>query len=111
MLLGFLIWLCLGLMFMGTGAYMFLSGKSVPFGFWANVEIFQVRDVRGYNRAVGKLWFTFGLVFILLGLPFLSGQNSALSVLSILGVMAEAIGAMVVYTVVIERKYRRKQGE
>lgn len=108
MLLGFLIWFCLGLLFVGIGVYMLLSGKSVPFGFWANVEIFQVRDVRGYNRAVGKLWFAFGLVFILLGLPLLDGQNSALSVISILGVMAEAIGAMVLYTTVIERKYRRK---
>lgn len=43
-----------------------------------------------------------------LGLPLLKGQNSPLILLSIIGVMAEAIAAMAVYETVIEKKYRKK---
>lgn len=42
------------------------------------------------------------------GLPLLNGQNSALILLSIVGVMAEAIITMAIYVTVIEKKYRKK---
>lgn len=77
-------------------------------GFWANANVFEVSDVKKYNRAVAKLFGTFGIVLIVLGLPLLAGQNSAWAMLSIVGVMMESIAAMVVYTVVIEKKYRKK---
>lgn len=108
MIIGFIIWALLGVLFIGLGIHAFLSKKEVPLGFWANAETFPVRDVKGYNRAVGKLWLVFGVVFILLGTPLLSGQNSPWILLSILGMMAEVIAAMVVYVTVIEKKYRRK---
>lgn len=77
-------------------------------GFWANAKVFEVSDVKKYNRAVAKLFGAFGIVLIVLGLPLLAGQNSAWAMLSIVGVMMESIAAMVVYTVVIEKKYRKK---
>ena len=80
----------------------------MPFGFWANAKVFEVTDVKGYNRAVGILWCVFGVCFALLGLPLLPGQNSAWVLFSVLGAMAEAITAMAVYTVGIEGKYRKK---
>ena len=61
-----------------------------------------------YNRAMGKLWCTFGAVLAVLGLPLLKEQNSPYILLSILGVMAESIVAMAVYVTVIEKKYRKK---
>ena len=108
MLVGFIIWAIIGVALIGLGIYSYLSKKEVPFGFWANAETFPVKDVPAYNRAVGKLWLVYGIVFILLGTPLLSGQNSALIIFSILGMMAEAIAAMVIYVTVIETKYREK---
>ena len=53
------------------------------------------------------LFCAFGAVFILLGIPLLIG-NGALMLLSCFGVMAESIAAMIFYTVVIEKKYKKK---
>ncbi len=108
MLLGYFIWLLVSIALIILGIYSHCSKKEVAFGFWANAGTFPVNDVRAYNRAVGKLWIVFGIVLAVLGLPLLRGQNSALIILSILGVMVEAIVAMVVYTTVIEKKYRKK---
>lgn len=104
----FLIWLIFSALFIVYGIHAFRSKKNVPFGFWANAEVFAVKDVRAYNRAVGKLWCVFGIVLAFLGIPLLAGQNSPYAIISILGIMAEAIAAMVVYVVVIEKKYREK---
>ena len=110
-MLAFLIWLLFSVLFIGYGIHAFCSKKAVPFSFWANAKVFEVNDVRAYNRAVGKLWCVFGIVLALLGIPLLKGQNSPYAMLSIVGVMAEAITAMVVYVVVIEKKYREKSIE
>lgn len=107
-MLVFLIWLFVGGSFLVLGLYAFNSKKEVAFGFWANAEVFPVNNIKAYNRAIGKLWCVFGVVFVGLGLPLLKGQNSPLILLSIIGVMAEAIAAMAVYETVIEKKYRKK---
>lgn len=107
-MLAFIIWVVVALAFIGMGIYSIFSKKPRPFGFWANAEVFQVTDVEKYNAAMGKLFIAFGVGFIVLGLPLLAGQNSALIIFSILGVMGEAIAAMVVYTTVIEKKYKVK---
>lgn len=104
-MMGFMIWVLCGCFFIGMGVFCFFLKK--PAWFWSNVSVFEVRDVKKYNSAVGKLWIVFGAVFLLLGVPLLAGQNSPLAVISILGGVAEAIGVMVVYTLVIERKYRK----
>ena len=44
----------------------------------------------------------------ILGLPMLAGQNSGLIVISVLGVVAESIGAMAVYILAIQKKYEKK---
>ncbi|MBD5497129.1 MAG: hypothetical protein HDR11_05095 [Lachnospiraceae bacterium] len=108
MLYAFLIWLAMSACFVIMGIYNFFSKKKSAFGFWANAKVFEVTDVKAYNRALGKLWCVFGVVFALLGLPLLYGQNSPYILLTILGAMLEAIAAMVVYVTVIEKKYRRK---
>lgn len=107
-LLGFVIWLLVGCFFVALGIYAFVSKKEVAFGFWANADMFPVKDIKAYNRAVGRLWCLFGIVFAVLGLPLLAGQNSAWILLSVLGIMAEVIVTMIIYVTVIEKKYRRK---
>ena len=49
-----------------------------------------------------------GVVFIILGLPLLSKENVMLIIFSSIGVMIEVIVAMVIYTIVIEKKYKKK---
>lgn len=75
--------------------------------FRTDVGNITVTDVKKYNGAVGKLFIGYGIVFILLGLPILMGQNSPWIILSIGGIMVESIGVMIIYTVVIEKKYRK----
>lgn len=107
-MLAFIIWAVVGIAFIGLGIYDMCSKKEQPFGFWANAKTLPVEDVRGYNKALGKLWCAFGIGFILIGLPLLSGQNSALVIIPMLGAMAETIVTMAVYVTVIEKKYRKK---
>ena len=105
-IIGFVIWSVVGCLFIGLGIYSFFAKK--PMGFWANAQMFEVTDRKKYNAAVGKLFRVFGIGFILLGLPLLAGQNSPWIFLSVLGALLECIAAMVVYTVVIEERYRKK---
>lgn len=105
-IIGFIIWCIVGVLFIGIGIFAFIAQR--PVGFWANAKIFEVTDVKKYNKACGIMWCVFGLVFIALGIPMLSGQNSAMILLSTIGVMAEVIVMMVIYILVIERKYRKK---
>lgn len=106
--IGFIIWCLAGIFFIGMGIYAAFSQKPKVMGFWANAEMFEVTDRKRYNRAMAKLFCIFGMVFILLGLPLLAEDHSAWIILSIVGAMAESIAAMVVYVVVIEKKYRRR---
>ena len=62
----------------------------------------------GYGAYWDACFCVFGIIFICLGFPLLSGQNSVWILFSVVGVMAEIIIAMVVYTTVIEKKYKKK---
>lgn len=106
--IGFIIWLMCGCLFIGIGIRAFTDSKK-PMEFWANIKMFEVTDVKKYNRAVGKLFCAYGMVLIMFGIPLLAaGQNSPWILLSVIGVMLETIAAMVVYTVVIEKKYKNR---
>lgn len=103
--IGFVMWLLCGLLFLGIGIYDFFSKKQV--GFWANAESPKMEDVKAHNRAVGILWCIYAVVFIVLGLPLLLPQPSAIVVISALGVVFETIVLMAIYAR-IEQKYRKK---
>ncbi len=105
-IIGFIIWTLCGCFIIGLGISAFFSKK--PVGFWANIKIFQVNDIKGYNRATGKLFIVYGIIFIMLGLPLLSGENSPYILLSILGVMLETIAIMAIYSLFITKKYEKK---
>lgn len=107
MTIGFVIWSALGCVFIGLGIYSLFSKKAI--GFWANVKAFEVTDIKKYNAAMAKLFCTFGIVLMVLGVPLLPGQNSAWILLSVAGLMIESIIAMIVYTMVIEKKYRKNR--
>lgn len=98
-MLAFILWALLGVVYIGLSVFVFFS----PIAPWAN---FQVKDIAGYNKALGRLGIISGTIPILLGLPLLCEQNSPFIAISILGTMADAIAFMTIYSLVIERKYR-----
>lgn len=110
-LIAFIIWAIMGVFFIVMGIYDMNSKKAKPFGFWANAEVGPIEDVKGYNRALGMLWCVYGVLFMVIGVPLLilNEQNAGLIMIPVIGVMLISIGAMAVYTVGIEAKYRKKK--
>lgn len=108
-LIAFTIWAIMGALFIVMGIYNFKFKKAKPFGFWSNVEVVPIEDVKGYNRSLGILWCVYGVLFMLIGLPLLDGKNSGLIIIPIVGVMLISIMTMVVYVIGIEFKYRKKR--
>ncbi len=104
--IGFIIWAIVGIIIIGIGISDFFKKKAV--GFWANIKPITVKDIKGYNHATGMLLIAYGIIFVVLGLPLLSGQNSPLILLSVLGVMLETIVLMAVYSLCIEKKYKEQ---
>ena len=64
--MAFIIWAILGVLFIIMGIYCIKSKKAKAFGFWANTEVIPVEDVKGYNRALGKLWCVYGILFTII---------------------------------------------
>ena len=104
-MIGFGIWCMVGFFFIGLGICSLFSKKAV--GFWANAEMFQVTDVKKYNRTMCRLFCIMGVVFIFLGLPLLRKETTLWILLSCVGVMIEVIVSMIIYTTVIEKKYKK----
>lgn len=100
---GLLIWEACAVLFVVIGMVCFRSKQTV--GFFSNVKPAEIRDVRAYNRAVGKLWLVFAAVFALLGIPVM-WEDSPWILLSIIGVVWEIIAAIIVY-LRIEQKYKK----
>ncbi len=106
-LMGFIIWGVVGILFILMGIYKICSKKTQPFGFWANAEVFPVNDVKAYNKALGKLWIVFGIIFIVLGIPLLAEQNAGSIAITIVGILFLSITTMIVYVIKIEGRYRK----
>ena len=104
----FIIWAVIGVIFIIIGIYDMNSKKTKPFGFWANAEVAPIEDVKSYNRALGKLFCVYGVLFILIGLPLLNEQNSASIIIPMIGTILITIVTMAVYSICIEGKYRKK---
>ena len=111
--MAFIIWAIMGVLFIVMGIYDINSKKAKPFGFWANAEVGPIEDVKSYNRALGILWCVYGVLFVLIGLPLLimNEQNAGLIAIPMVGTMLISIGAMAVYSIGIEAKYRKKKND
>lgn len=103
----FLIPTVLALAFLVMGLYQRFSHHETPFGFWANAKTGPVRDVTGYNHALGWLWCCFGLYLLLLELPLLLLDSTLGALLFILGIAFGSLGLMLWYVLYIEPKYKR----
>lgn len=105
MIAAFIIWSVCAAVFVGLAVYCRRSEK--PVGFFAGVQAPEVKDVKGYNRAVSRLWIIYAVLFESLGVPFLfAKQNSPVYIVSVLGTVFISIGAMAAYHFVAE-KYKK----
>lgn len=111
-LMAYLIWLLVSLIFVALGVYdLKQADKGTVFGFY-NIapapKAESLTDVIAYNRAVGKLLLGAGIALAMLGLPLLfAADNKALIVVvCALGTIGWAIGIVLVYELVIMKKYR-----
>ena len=102
--MGFTIWALVGVMIIALGIKALFS--KTPVGFWANIDPIKVNNVKGYNRSTGILFILYGVIFILLGIPLLGGQNNAFILVSVVGVMFETIVIMAIYSLFIVKKYK-----
>ena len=106
-MIAFIIWSLCGLSFIGLGIYTFNADKAI--NFWANIKTtIDVFDVKSYNKALARLCWISGTVFIILGLPLLAGQNSPLIIFSILGSIFGCI-FFIIWLGKIEIKYRKNK--
>lgn len=109
-IMGFVIWVICGLLFVRIGIYDYMSKKQV--GFWANFDVPEVEDVIGFNKAVGRLFITYGVVFILIGIPLIPSifyKNVLLVFIPIIGTVFETIWLMVYFVMKIEKDYYPKK--
>lgn len=109
-IMGFVIWVICGLLFVGIGIYDYRSKKQV--GFWANFDVPEVEDVIGFNKAVGRLFIIYGVVFILIGIPLIPSifyKNVLLVFIPIIGTVFETIWLMVYFVMKIEKDYYPKK--
>ena len=103
----YIIWMLIALVIIALWLISFFTKKNKALDFY-NTGSFPVNDVRGYNKAQGVLFIGYGSIFAVLGLPLLAGQNHPYVIFSILGVMAETIALMIIFLLVIDKKYRKK---
>lgn len=105
MIAAFIIWSVLAAVFVGLAVYCRRAKKAV--GFFAGVQAPEVKDVKGYNRAVSRLWIIYAVLFEALGVPFLfAEQNSPVYIISVLGTVFISIGLMAAYHFAAE-KYKK----
>ena len=84
-----------------VGSLFFVIGvvdlkSKKPVGFFTGVKPPKITDVKNYNKAVAMLWFVTGIVFELIGVPFLYlKQNSPAFVFVMLATVVLVIVMMV----------------
>ena len=100
----------IGCMFVFTGIIMYKSNRVEPYSFWPNTKIncFEVTDVNKYNRAVSKLWIGYGISIMVFSFPMGLGQNNPWAFISILGMMISTLLLIIMYTLVVEKIYRKR---
>lgn len=79
-----------------------------PVGIYANMKApdeFQIKDVRAYNRAVGNLILCYAGVLFLNGIVAMIFDHIVMSVFVLATVFPGAIAMMILYELVIVRRY------
>ncbi len=106
-MIGFLIFLFCGFIFLGIGIYDFRAKKQQSF--WNSGKMPKVDDVKKWNYALGKLFSVYGISIILTAFAFLFPLNDTLLTVLVLVFPVGGIAIMILlYIKIIEPKYRIK---
>lgn len=99
-------WLC-GAIFLGIGLYA--VRRKTPMNFWSGetVPSESVSDIPAYNRAMGKLWGGYGVVYWVAGPIGFWHPIAGVVVMCVLSVIGAA-ALVLIYKKIIEKKYRIK---
>ena len=107
MIIGFVLWSIIASILVGIGISCRKADRAA--GFFTFDEPPVVKDVRRYNRAVAKLWFSAAVTFETIGVSLLFlEQNSPLFVLVMLAVILWVILLMAAYSR-IAAKYSKNE--
>lgn len=63
-MMAFILWILIGAGFVIWGIAVLFAKKEKPFGFWANAEVFPVKDVVAYNKALGTMFLSVFMMVI-----------------------------------------------
>lgn len=103
--MAFGIWAAVCMLFFILAVRTYRSKK--PVYFWANDSApLDVSDVSAWNHAMARLFFTYGVLLLICGLPLLT-ESKVMLIFTMLGTVFSTIGMMIVYTMTIEPKYRK----
>ena len=107
-MIGFFAYCACAMVFYALAANARMS--KLPVGFWAHEkERPKVKDIKGYNHAVAKMFTFYGTVLVFTGLPMLLEMSEVwLILISILGVVFGTL-ILLVCAVRIDGKYRSKE--
>ncbi len=97
-------WACGGLFW---GIALYALHRKTPMHFWtgSTVNSKDIRDVKAYNHANARMWFWYGMVYMLSGLLGVLGRMALAGVLMGIACMPGLFIIIVVYRC-IEKKYR-----
>ncbi len=97
-------WGC-GALFWGIALYA--RRRKTPMHFWSGstVKSSDIRDVAAYNRANARMWFWYGMAYMLCGLLGLWGRMTAAGVVMAVAALPGVFVLIAVYHR-IEKKYR-----
>ncbi|WP_322173826.1 hypothetical protein [Acutalibacter caecimuris] len=100
-------WIC-GAIFLGIGIYAWRL-RDRPMNFWSGREVPResITDLPGYNRAMGRLWGGYGVIYFITGLAAFWQPVAAVVLMCLLGT-AGAAALVLIYKKVIEKRYRVK---
>ncbi len=102
MFIGFVIWTAVALILVGIGINAW--NMKEPVGFFTGQEPPKVKDTEKYNHSVAILWFVYGTILEVFGIPLLFlEQNSPVFVISMLGPVFATIGLVVAYNKILDK--------
>ena len=105
MIMGFIIWSVVCALFFYIGISCLKSNSAVGFFTFGKPPVTE--NIKGYNKAVAKLWFVYAILFEIIGLPLLKlEQNSPRVILLVFAILIWVISLIAVY-LKIESKYRK----
>lgn len=105
-MLGFFIFLIIGLLVVSIGIYTFFSLKARSY--WSNtVDIIHVTDIKKYNHKAGMIWMFYGIWIMVCGIPMLAGQNSPVALFSVVGIFSASI-FLIIILMYLQLKYEVK---